>query len=217
MGKAGETRLLADVSRLQEGHRWCTVLGEESTAIWGTEHLLAALECCGVHNARIEVEGGKEVPIIDGSALGWATEVLRAGVQTAHDAAGAEVDIHSTPSSWEEVLTVQDGESFISFYPGPTARVTVGVDFGAEASVIGQQWFSWSPDSCTENDFVSSLAPARTCFASIEQIEALRQEGLLQAGPDYVSIVGDNQDWCMGWQTAGFYGADEGCVLTPCY
>ncbi len=59
MGKAGETRLLADVSRLQEGHRWCTVLGEESTAIWGTEHLLAALECCGVHNARIEVEGGK--------------------------------------------------------------------------------------------------------------------------------------------------------------
>lgn len=58
-GHAGEYRLLADVSSLQQGHRWCTVLAGAETVIWGAEHLLAALECCGVHNARIEVEGGK--------------------------------------------------------------------------------------------------------------------------------------------------------------
>lgn len=28
---------------------------------------------------------------------------------------------------------------------------------------------------------------------------ALREEGLLQAGPDYVSIVGNGEQWCVGW------------------
>ena len=26
-------------------------------------------------NARIEIEGGPEVPVVDGSALGWAIEI----------------------------------------------------------------------------------------------------------------------------------------------
>lgn len=34
--------------------------------------------------------------------------------------------------------------------------------------MIGQQWFSWSPEACTADDFVSSLAPARTYFTSLE-------------------------------------------------
>ena len=33
------------------------------------EALLSALECCGVDNARIEIEGGGEVPTLDGSAM----------------------------------------------------------------------------------------------------------------------------------------------------
>ena len=39
------------------------------------EHLLSALEAFGVDNARIEIEGGSEVPIIDGSALSWALDL----------------------------------------------------------------------------------------------------------------------------------------------
>ena len=41
----------------------------------GVEHLLSALEMLGVDNARIEVEGGSEIPIVDGSALGWTVDV----------------------------------------------------------------------------------------------------------------------------------------------
>lgn len=41
----------------------------------GVEHLLSALEMLGVDNARIEVEGSHELPIIDGSALGWTVDV----------------------------------------------------------------------------------------------------------------------------------------------
>lgn len=58
-GGLGEARLPAQVCNLQQGQSRCTVLGlDDGTAVWATEHLLAALECCGVDNARIEVEGG---------------------------------------------------------------------------------------------------------------------------------------------------------------
>lgn len=46
-----------------------------SCSFQGVEHLLSALEMLGVDNARIEVEGGSEVPIVDGSALGWTVDV----------------------------------------------------------------------------------------------------------------------------------------------
>lgn len=39
------------------------------------ELLLSALEACGVDNARIEVEGGHEIPVLDNSSLGWCIEV----------------------------------------------------------------------------------------------------------------------------------------------
>ena len=50
--------------------------------VQSVEHLLSSLEQCGVDNARIEIEGGDEVPIIDGSALGWAIniQVVRLGL-----------------------------------------------------------------------------------------------------------------------------------------
>lgn len=43
-------------------------------SVQGVEHLLAALEMSGVECCRIEIEGGPEVPIVDGSAVGWAIE-----------------------------------------------------------------------------------------------------------------------------------------------
>ena len=90
---------------------------------------------------------------------------------------------------------MRDGESFITYYPGPTSRVTgaqpaclhwplfwasarglqpallgpmcaVGVDCSAEAPVIGCQWFTWSPEG--SEHFRWALAPARTFFASAE-------------------------------------------------
>ena len=47
------------------------------------EHLLSALEGSAVDNARIEVEGGEEMPIIDGSALGWTIQIQISGLRPA--------------------------------------------------------------------------------------------------------------------------------------
>lgn len=52
-------------------------------SIQGAQLLLSALEAMGVDNARIEIEGGCEIPVLDGSALGWALEVQFAGLRPA--------------------------------------------------------------------------------------------------------------------------------------
>lgn len=52
-------------------------------SIIGAEALLAALEAYGVDNARIEIEGGSEVPVVDGSALGWMVGIEETGVKEA--------------------------------------------------------------------------------------------------------------------------------------
>ncbi len=60
VGQAGEARMPAHVSSLmQQGPNCTSVLEQGGFGVWGAEHLLAALECCGVDNARIEIEGGK--------------------------------------------------------------------------------------------------------------------------------------------------------------
>lgn len=193
-GQPSEQRLQALAGNLQQGHRWCSVLGQGERAIWGVEHLLAALESCGVDNARIEIEGGRELPIVDGSAFGWAAQVQRAGLRPAPSASGSDAPVSKSIHSLQQEVTQRDGEGFITFYPGTSARVTVGVDC-AEAPAIGRQWFTWSPEEAGHEHFRYALSPARTWFTSPDAVRALLKEGLLQGGPDYVSIIADGEDW----------------------
>lgn len=64
-----------------EGDEAQTTLRNGELMVRGVEHLLAALEACGVDNCRIEVEGGAEVPIVDGAAQGWTTLIMANGVE----------------------------------------------------------------------------------------------------------------------------------------
>ena len=54
----------------------CTKLTNEAgISVSTVEHVLAALSGCGVHNARIEING-PEVPILDGSAIPFVLSIL---------------------------------------------------------------------------------------------------------------------------------------------
>ncbi|MEQ1565857.1 MAG: UDP-3-O-acyl-N-acetylglucosamine deacetylase [Myxococcota bacterium] len=55
-----------------------TALERAGARIVTAEHLLAALDALGVTDASIAVDG-PEVPILDGSALGWVEAIDRAG------------------------------------------------------------------------------------------------------------------------------------------
>ncbi|KAK2079318.1 hypothetical protein QBZ16_003009 [Prototheca wickerhamii] len=142
------------------------------------ECLLSALDACGVDNARIEIEGGEELPVVDGSAVGWVLDIRAAGVRPA-DGAG-EGQSPALPHSPVDSLCLHEGDAFISFVPGPTLRFTAGVEF--QAPVIGRQWHSWSPE--TDPPFRHEIAPARRHLESLEAAKQLIDEGLMLGGAD---------------------------------
>lgn len=171
--------------------------GTEGFKVLSPESLLSALEACGVDNARIEVEGGWEVPVVDGSALGWVLEIQKAGLREAPSSSGDNRS-HRTAPNPQDMLTVSDGDAFVSFYPGKTARVTAGVDHTAEA--IGRQWFTWGPADSTQadnydNHYRWEVAPARKVFPSAEVVESMYASGLLRAGVENCCLVATDGMW----------------------
>lgn len=169
--------------------RRCSSTALAGRRVLSPEPLLAALDACGVDNARIEIEGGEEIPIVDGSALGWAVDVRAAGVKPAEGADPANIPIET--QSPDFAIFVHEGDSFISFVPGPTPRYTAGVEF--QAPVIGRQWHCWRPE--LDLPFRHEIAPARRHLDSLEEAKRLIDEGLMLGGPDRVVALGAGTLW----------------------
>lgn len=165
-----------------------TQLGKAEVCVRTVEHLLAALVCMGVDNARIEIDG-PEVPLLDGSAQVWTQSIAQVGL-VAQTFTGDEV----TPMI-DHPIWVRQGDAFACALPADQTRFTYGIDFHQPS--IGNQWHSWSPTSkrgtaCAS--FTTEIAPART-FGLMDQIEQLQQSGLIKGGSlDNALVCGSN-----GW------------------
>lgn len=143
------------------------------------EHLLAALVGCGVGAARIEIDG-PEVPLLDGSALLWVEAIAAAGLTSGEIAPATAVN---------EPLWIREGDAFVAALPSSELRFTYGIDFTYAA--IGNQWHSWSPAIAP---FEEAIAPART-FGFADQVEQLRQMGLIKGGNLDNALVCDDRGW----------------------
>lgn len=157
-----------------------TELSNSTGSIRTVEHLLAALTGCGITDIRIEIDG-PEVPLLDGSAQEWTREIARVGITT--DERANTIPELSAP------LSVQDGDAFVIAMPAQETRFTYGIDFPYPA--IGNQWHSWNPQ---QEKFTEAIAPART-FGFADQIEQLRQAGLIKGGSLDNALVCDHQGW----------------------
>jgi UDP-3-O-[3-hydroxymyristoyl] N-acetylglucosamine deacetylase len=156
-----------------------TELRAGKATIRTVEHLLAALVSCGVVDARIEVNG-PEIPLLDGSALPWVTAIAQAGLGQAPSDATAIL---------AEPIWIREGDAFVAALPASETRFTYGIDFSYCA--IGNQWQSWSPNF---EDFAQAIAPART-FGFADQIDYLRQNGLIKGGSLENALVCDQKGW----------------------
>jgi UDP-3-O-[3-hydroxymyristoyl] N-acetylglucosamine deacetylase len=167
-------------ARIQSLHQTVlsTELGSGNIAVRTVEHLLAALVGLGIDNARIEVNG-PEIPILDGSAQQWAEKILRAGWTRQAE----QRQCYAVP----QPIVVQQGDAFVAALPAEQTRLTYGIDFSHSA--IGQQW-----QSIVLEDFLTAIAPART-FALAEEIEKLRQGGLIKGGSLENALVCDTKGW----------------------
>ncbi|XP_057777596.1 probable UDP-3-O-acyl-N-acetylglucosamine deacetylase 1, mitochondrial isoform X4 [Salvia miltiorrhiza] len=141
----------------------CTALSRDGYSVRTVEHLLSALEACGVDNCRIEIDGSSncdrsvEVPIFDGSAREWMEAINQSGLRVATDNA----------------------------IPYSKVCITYGIDY-PQAPAIGCQWFSSS--LLDESIYSNSIAPSRT-FCIYEEVEHMRSLGLIKGGSAETAIV----------------------------
>jgi len=125
------------------------------------------------------VEGG-EIPLLDGSALPWVEAIAEAGLVPL-----GPRQLRSLPGP----ITRQQGESFAVALPSDQPRLSAAVEYPQAA--IGRQVFSLT---LTPETFVAELAPART-FGFLEQVEQLRELGLIQGGALDNALVCDGDRW----------------------
>ncbi len=140
---------------------------ESGVSVSTIEHLMAALAGCGVHNAIIEIDG-PEVPIFDGSADRFVTEIQRAGlVEQGQTVAVLEV---------LKPVSVQKGDAVASLSPLDHFEIDFSIDF--PGTIIGQQ--SAKLDMRNGN-FVHEIANCRT-FCRVEDVDAMRATGRALGG-----------------------------------
>lgn len=197
--KDGEEWVPATINAAEIYGGVASMLKNGNFYVMSPETILSALEACGVDNARIEIEGGSEIPVADGSALTWALEIQKAGIREAPVAPGSSISTDRRAPAPQEIISVMgDDGAFISFYPGDDSTVSAAVDFSE--AVVGRQWVTWktsdsSPDDDYYNHYRWKIAPARPVFQSFAAVEEMFMDGLVQAGPDGCCLIAEGDSW----------------------
>ena len=153
---------------------YATSLMRKGVLISTTEHLLSALAASRIDNVFIEIDN-LEVPIMDGSALPFLRLIEEAGVK--HQRA---------TRTWAKIVKpveVVDGRKRIAIYPADDFQITYRISFNHP--LIGEQERSFS---MAEAAYEQGIAPART-FGFIDEVEMLRQSGLVRGGSLENAIV----------------------------
>ena len=157
---------------------YATSLMRQGVLISTTEHLLSALIGYGVDNVIVEVDN-LELPILDGSALAYASAFQQVGLRA-----------QRRRREYVRILKqveVRDGSKFIGVYPGSGYHIDYLIDFPAP---IGRSTFTGNLDSGV---YAASIAPART-FGFREDEPMLRNMGLIRgASTDCAIIVAAGQ------------------------
>ena len=154
---------------------YCTTISNDSGATVSTiEHLMGALFGLGVDNALIEINN-EEVPILDGSAKIFVSEINRVGIKT------SETPIKIIKI--EKKVNFKDGEKSISMEPN---KISLDIDFEIKYknSLIGTQR---NLVNVYEDD-LTEVYNSRT-FCLFEDVEKLKKMNLAKGGTLENAIV----------------------------
>lgn len=134
------------------------------------EHCLAALSGLGISNLVVKLSGGTagELPGGDGSSQIFVDALNSAGI--------TEQDSPTDPLIIKRPVQVSLGDATLAALPGPTDRLEILYDFEGDAPV-GRQTLSFHLGNGNSDDFVNTLAPART-FVFEHEAKELRARGL---------------------------------------
>ncbi|KAK9820752.1 hypothetical protein WJX74_011056 [Apatococcus lobatus] len=191
--RAPDEGISAELESIEESCGFYTQLGSGDDRIQGVQSLLSALEACGIDNARIEIEGGCELPIIDGSPLGWCISIHKSLTRPAVRLSEPTDAAERLVLNLKQPITVQKGNSFISLYPSDRPRLTVGLDHHIDAPIIGKQWVTWCP--LEDEHFRWTIGAARWYAPTGQHLVAMREAGYIKGGTEGCCIIGFGDRW----------------------
>jgi UDP-3-O-acyl N-acetylglucosamine deacetylase len=145
---------------------YATSITSHGEHIRTVEHLLSALHACGITNLLVKVHG--EIPVLDGSALGFLERIEEIGVEE-QDRPVKELVIDRTwqVGAGDKSLTIEPADHFsVSYllrYPRP----------------IGEQFCEFTLTGC--DAYREQIAPART-FGFVRDVKMLNELGLGTGG-----------------------------------
>src|SRR3984957_1268 len=170
---------VANVARVS----YATSLMRQGVLISTTEHLLAALYCCGIDNVFVEIDA-IELPILDGSSKPFIDLLQAAG--TRHLRRRRRYIRVLKP------LEFSDGDRRVGIYPANDFRVHCFLDYDHPA--IGPQEVELAVNRET---FSRELAPART-FGFIKDFPGMQAMGLIRGGALANALVLDDRSVLNG-------------------
>ena len=146
-----------------------TVLSKNDVKVSTVEHALAALYAYEIDNCLIEVNA-PEFPILDGSAIVYANEIERVGLEEQN----ADRDFYLVKNKME----VKDEEtgSHIIVYPDDSFGVNVHIAFN-DSPFLDNQYAILDH----LKNFKKEIAASRT-FVFVREIAPLLQNGLIKGG-----------------------------------
>lgn len=156
-----------------------TVIGDKNGVYISTiEHLLSAIRGYGIDNIRIVLDAN-EVPVMDGSSIGFCMMLDEAGTKTI--------------SSSKEIMVikkeveVREGDKFVKISPSKNPKFNYVIKFNHP--VIGTQSYSFEFSKAT---YVKEIARART-FGFLKDIQTLRANNLALGGSlDNAVVIDDS-------------------------
>ena len=159
-----------------------TTLEEDGAKVFTIEHLMSALNACGVDNCLIAINA-EEPPVLSGNSIDFFKMIKLAGV--------VEQDKERKIIRVEKIYRVdgEEGKRFVMALPYDGFRVSfVSVN---PHPLIGIQYGDYE---ITEDIYEREIAPART-IAYEKEIDALRAMGLGLGGTFENVIVYNDEGW----------------------
>jgi len=159
----------------------CTAVKLGGRNLYTIEHLLSSLAGCGLSYIHIEVDG-KEIPLLDGSAIQWVRDFEEVGIKKAPRPDNFFQEINKS-------IILNKEDSVIAATPAEKITIISTISFAYKA--IGNQTFviDLNPKS-----FVEMIAPART-FGFKDQFQELSELGLIKGGSLDNALVCDGEKW----------------------
>ncbi len=159
----------------------CTAVKLGGRNLYTIEHLLSSMAGCGLSYIHIQVDG-KEIPLLDGSAIQWVKDFEEVGIKKAPRPDNFFQEINKS------IILNKEG-SVIAATPSKKTTIISTINFAYKA--IGNQTFVID---LNPKNFVEMIAPART-FGFKDQFQELSELGLIKGGSLENALVCDGDKW----------------------